>query len=61
MTWGRAVGVVEAETDRRWGWLNDSASSRKSKVSDADGRIFGVLAIVEDQHAAVRAGLQGAA
>ena len=41
--------------------MDDSASSGKGKFSDADERIFALLAIVEDQQTAVRAGLQGLA
>ena len=41
--------------------MDDGASSGKAKFSDADERIFALLAIVEDQQTAVRAGLQGLA
>ena len=39
--------------------MDDGASSGKAKFSHADERIFALLAIVEDQQTAVRAGLQG--
>ena len=41
--------------------MDDGASSGKAKFSHADERIFALLALVEDQQTAVRAGLQGLA
>ena len=41
--------------------MDDGASSGKAKFSNTDERIFALLALVEDQQTAVRAGLQGLA